>query len=169
MDALKAMGAVAGLGGLALGVFLLLFRDFIRRFLATFPGVSRTHAFQLLRLFLILVWSIAVFGIVAWLVLELQSKAILPTPLVPTPGASATPAPSPSPETVTINYTVCLGEYERNCGFPHDVYLYCGGAPEAAAYFKDKCLRVDATAIGSHDGNKCGYTNVSVVCVRNKP
>src|ERR1700753_2380636 len=116
METLKAMGAVAGIGGLALGVFLLLNRDFIRRFFESFPGITKKQAFQLLRLFLILVWSIAVIGIIAFVILELQSKAVLPTPLVPTPSptASASPPPSPSPETVTINYTVCLGEYERN-------------------------------------------------------
>jgi len=68
---------------------------------------------------------------------------------------------------VAVHYTACLGEYERNCGFAHDVYLYCYA--DVPAYFKDKCLRVTASAIGSHDGNKCGYTNVSVLCTQKKP
>jgi hypothetical protein len=171
METLKAMGAVAGIGGLALGVVLILFRDVIRQILVKFPGISRQHAYQLIRLFLILVWSIGVIGIGAWVTLELQPKSIPPTPPAPTPSpvATSTPTPSPTPETVTVNYTVCLGEYERNCGFAHDVYLYCGGASEAEAYFRDKCLRVEAKQIGSRGGNKCGYANVSVVCVRKKP
>jgi hypothetical protein len=66
-----------------------------------------------------------------------------------------------------VHYTACLGEYERNCGFSHDVYLYCDTNVEA--YFKDKCVSVTARSIGSHDGNKCGYTNVSVLCTQRKP
>jgi hypothetical protein len=69
--------------------------------------------------------------------------------------------------TTTVQYKLCLGEYERNCGFEHDVYLYC--YTDVDAWAKGQCIRHTASAIGSHDGNKCGYTNVSVVCVKEVP
>lgn len=73
-----------------------------------------------------------------------------------------------SPEkVVTVQYRLCLGEYERNCGFDHDVYLYC--YTDVDAWASGRCLRHTATSIGSHDGNKCGYTNVSVACVQRAP
>ena len=72
METLKTMGAVAGIGGLALGVFLILFRDFLRKLLL--PQLGKDQAYRLLRLFLILVWSVAIVGIAAWVVLELRPK-----------------------------------------------------------------------------------------------
>lgn len=66
MDAkiLEALGQVAGIGGIALGVFLLLFRDVIRQ--KIFPQLTKNQAYRLLRLTLVLVWSVAVLGIAAW-------------------------------------------------------------------------------------------------------
>ncbi|WP_192253571.1 hypothetical protein [Mesorhizobium silamurunense] len=66
MDAavLKAVGQVAGIGGLALGVFLLLFREIIRK--KIFPKLPPAEAYRLLRLIVIAVWSVAVVGIAAW-------------------------------------------------------------------------------------------------------
>src|SRR5215213_9191974 len=66
MDAevLKTVGQIAGIGGLALGVFLLLFRDIIRKNI--FPQLGKTHAYRLLRLISILIFSIAALGIGAW-------------------------------------------------------------------------------------------------------
>ena len=52
----KSVGAVAGIGGLALGVFLLLFREFIRR--TFFPRLEKQDAYRLLRLFLVLVFQL---------------------------------------------------------------------------------------------------------------
>jgi hypothetical protein len=71
------------------------------------------------------------------------------------------------PPTVTVQFRLCLGEYERNCGFDHDVYLYC--YTDVDEWARGRCLRHTATSVGSHDGNKCGYTNVSVVCTQKKP
>lgn len=66
MDAgvLHAVGQVAGIGGLALGVFLLLFRDIIRKNI--FPRLPPAEAYRLLRLITGAVWSVAIIGIVAW-------------------------------------------------------------------------------------------------------
>lgn len=174
MDILKTMGAVAGIGGLALGVYLLLNKDFLRRFFESFPGVTRTHAFQLLRLFLILTWSIAVIGIIAFVVLELQSKSILPTPLVPTPTPTPvvipvptpTPAPPPPKPEITSEFVVCSGEYERNCP-AHHAYIYCYVDPATEA--AKSCKRYSVKTSQSKGGNKCGYTWTTFICVNEVP
>jgi len=66
MDAqiLKIVGQVAGIGGIAIGTFLLLFREVIRKNI--FSKLLKTHSYQLMRLLLILVWSVALAGIIAY-------------------------------------------------------------------------------------------------------
>jgi nitrate reductase gamma subunit len=64
MELLKTVGQIAGIGGIALGVFLLLFRDIIRK--KIFPALTKQQGFQLLMLISVLVWSIALAGIGAW-------------------------------------------------------------------------------------------------------
>jgi hypothetical protein len=63
-DVLKIVGQVAGIRGLALGVFLLLFRDIIRKNI--FPKLPPAEAYRLLRLITVAVWSVAIVGIAAW-------------------------------------------------------------------------------------------------------
>jgi hypothetical protein len=66
MDAklLEIVGQVAGIGGLALGVLLIVFRDIIRKNI--FPKLPSAQAYRLLRLIIGAVWSVAVIGIIAW-------------------------------------------------------------------------------------------------------
>lgn len=71
-EVLKVVGQVAGIGGVALGVFLLLFRDIIR--LKIFPELPPAEAYRLLRLITIAVWSVAVIGIGAWILVTLSGK-----------------------------------------------------------------------------------------------
>ena len=63
-ELLKVVGQVAGIGGLALGVFLLLFREVIRK--RIFPMLPPAQAYRLLRLIIVAVWSVAIVGIAAW-------------------------------------------------------------------------------------------------------
>ncbi len=63
-ELLKVVGQVAGIGGLALGVFLLLFREIIRK--KIFPMLPPAEAYRLLRLVIVAVWSVAIIGIAAW-------------------------------------------------------------------------------------------------------
>jgi hypothetical protein len=67
MDAqlLKTVGQVAGIGGVALSVFLLLFRDLLKKIAA--PGMTKEQWFRVVVIFMILVWSVALAGIGAWL------------------------------------------------------------------------------------------------------
>jgi hypothetical protein len=60
-EVLRMVGQIAGLGGLALGIFLLLFRQ-IR-----LPSATRRH----LTLFMWLVWSIAALGLICYTIGEL--------------------------------------------------------------------------------------------------
>jgi hypothetical protein len=66
MDAglLKTLGEILGIGGVALGVFFLLFREIIRK--SIFPTLKKDDAYRLLRLISVLIWSVAVIGIGAW-------------------------------------------------------------------------------------------------------
>jgi len=70
---LETVGQVAGIGGLALGVFLLLFRDLIRK--SIFPKLPAAEAYRLLRLITGAVWSVALVGIAAWVYVETQPPA----------------------------------------------------------------------------------------------
>jgi hypothetical protein len=72
-EVLKTVGQIAGIGGLALGVFLLLFRDIIRKNI--FPKLPAPEAYRLLRLITVAVWSIAVIGIGAWVFVSYGSRA----------------------------------------------------------------------------------------------
>jgi len=65
-ELLKIVGQIAGIGGIAFGVLLLLFRDVIRK--AIFPKLTKEQGYKIIVLFLILVWSVALFGIIAWLI-----------------------------------------------------------------------------------------------------
>ena len=72
VDILKIVGQIAGIGGLALGVFLILFKEVIRKNI--FPNLTKEQGFKIIKLVLILVWSIAVLGIAAWFFLELNKS-----------------------------------------------------------------------------------------------
>jgi hypothetical protein len=63
-ELIKTVGQVAGIGGIALGVFLLLFRDLIRK--QIFPTLAKREGYRLLRLIAVLIWSVALAGIGAW-------------------------------------------------------------------------------------------------------
>jgi len=69
---LEAVGKIAGIGGIALGVFLLLFRDVIRKNI--FPKLSDELAYRLIRQFMYLTFAIAAFGIAAWVYVTVQTR-----------------------------------------------------------------------------------------------
>lgn len=61
---LESLGQVAGIGGITLGVFLLLFRKLLETI--EVPGLTKAHWFKVIITFMILVWSVAILGIGAW-------------------------------------------------------------------------------------------------------
>ena len=81
LQVLQAVGKIAGIGGLALGVFVLLFEEVIRKNI--FPMLSDEHASGLIRQFMYLTFGVAVLGIAAWTVVALKGQ--------PSSGAGAAP------------------------------------------------------------------------------
>src|SRR3954453_16903835 len=73
LQVLKTVGQIAGIGGLALGVLLLLFKDIIRKNI--FPKLPAAEAYRLLRLITGAVWSVAIVGIVAWVYVQTREPA----------------------------------------------------------------------------------------------
>ena len=69
---LEVVGQVAGIGGLSLGVLLLLFREIIRKNI--FPNLTKTQAYSIIKLIVVLTFIVAAFGIVAWVYIELDSN-----------------------------------------------------------------------------------------------
>ncbi len=64
MESIVSFGRIAGIAGISVGVLLVLFRDFIRK--QIFSNLGPKHSFQILVIFLVLVWSVALAGIAAW-------------------------------------------------------------------------------------------------------
>jgi len=65
IELLKIVGQVAGIGGLALGTFILLFREILRK--AIFPTLTKAQAYRLLLLLSFFIWTLALAGIGAWM------------------------------------------------------------------------------------------------------
>jgi hypothetical protein len=63
-DLFKTMAEAAGIGGMALGVLMVLFRNIIRK--SIFPTLKEEHAYQLLQLITFLIFAISIAGIGAW-------------------------------------------------------------------------------------------------------
>lgn len=68
IELFKTLGQIAGIGGVALGVFLILFRELIRK--SIFSTLKKDDAFRLLRLIALLIWIVAIAGIAAWVFVE---------------------------------------------------------------------------------------------------
>jgi carboxypeptidase family protein len=67
-DILKVAGAVAGIGGIAIGTLLLIFREVIRKNI--FSTLTKSDSYRLMWWILILVWSVALVGIAAYVYVE---------------------------------------------------------------------------------------------------
>jgi hypothetical protein len=65
IDILKIVGQIAGIGGIAFGVFLLLFREVIRKNI--FPTLTKEQSYRILRLLLVLTFFIGLTGVGAWI------------------------------------------------------------------------------------------------------
>ncbi|WP_305822207.1 hypothetical protein, partial [Massilia brevitalea] len=62
---LVALGKVGGIAGVSLGIFLVVYRDVLRK--KIFAKLPTKESYQLLRLIIVLTWTIAVLGLAAWL------------------------------------------------------------------------------------------------------
>ena len=71
-DLLKSLGQIAGIAGIAVGVLLVVFRDIIRK--EIFPRLTKAQSFKVLTLIIITVWSVALVGVGAWVLVELKQR-----------------------------------------------------------------------------------------------
>jgi Mg2+/Co2+ transporter CorB len=67
-EQLIQLAKVAGIGGLAFGVLVLIFREVIRK--QIFPTLPPRQAYRLLRLIVVLTFTIALVGLIGWVYLE---------------------------------------------------------------------------------------------------
>jgi glucan phosphoethanolaminetransferase (alkaline phosphatase superfamily) len=67
-DILTALGKVAGVGGIALGVFLLIFQGVLEKNFLPQAGLSADQAFAVILSLMIITFGVAAIGIIAWLI-----------------------------------------------------------------------------------------------------
>lgn len=66
MEVVAQFGGIAGLAGLGLGICLIIFRDIISK--SIFASFTKKQSYDIIRLIIILIWSLAVIAVLAWLV-----------------------------------------------------------------------------------------------------
>lgn len=69
---ISKVGQVAGIGGIALAILLLLFRDVIRKNI--FPMLGQAQAYRLIKLVVLLTFSISALGLAAWVYMQTRAK-----------------------------------------------------------------------------------------------
>ena len=77
---LRSLGKVAGLGGIALGVFLLIFQGVLQKQFLPQAGLASAQAFAIILSLMILTFGVAGIGVIAWLV----GRTVGPKVSVPT-------------------------------------------------------------------------------------
>jgi hypothetical protein len=65
---LSSVGKVAGLGGIALGVFLLIFQGVLKEQFLPQAGLGQSQAFAVILSLMILTFGVAGIGVIAWLI-----------------------------------------------------------------------------------------------------
>jgi hypothetical protein len=65
---LRFLGKTAGLGGIALGVFLLLFQGVLQKQFLPQAGLGSAQAFAVILSLMILTFGVAGIGVIAWLI-----------------------------------------------------------------------------------------------------
>jgi len=85
LDVLRVVGEIAGIGGLALGVFLLLFRQLIQK--SIFARLTKGQSHHLITLFMLLTFFVTLAGIAAWIYAQFLVSI--------TPKGNAKPATAP--------------------------------------------------------------------------
>jgi len=79
-EILGAVGKIAGLAGLALGVFLLVFQGVLSKDIIPDLGLRPENAYQIIVALMILTFGIAAIGILCWLVSQGDPKKPVPLP-----------------------------------------------------------------------------------------
>ena len=76
LEILKVAGQIAGIGGLAVGAIVLIYRDVIAKNI--FPSLTKAQSYSLLKLVVILSWSVAMSGIGAWTYVSVNTDKLTP-------------------------------------------------------------------------------------------
>jgi len=71
-EAIKVFGQVAGIGGLAVGVFLYVARDIIRK--EIFPTLTKKQSSRIILMLAFMAWTTALAGIASWTYISVQSR-----------------------------------------------------------------------------------------------
>ncbi len=72
LDLLKTVGQVAGIGGIALGIFLLICKELIRK--AIFPKLTKQQSSKIILSIAFMAWTVALAGIGAWVYVNKTSS-----------------------------------------------------------------------------------------------
>ena len=169
VDILKTVGGIAGIGGLGLGVFLLLSRTWLEKLII--PALGRKQAYQLMLVFILLVWSIAVIGIAAYVYIEVSSRRPHSSP-PPVPVSTVAPLPTPIPpppspptkvEPAVEVIRLCRSFYS-SCRKTFDVAIKCEDS--ANRWATDNCTKSSVELSDIYPGGPCGNDIYTVRCVR---
>ena len=68
LELFKILGQIAGIGGIAFGTLLIIFREIVRK--KIFPNLTKEQGYKLFRLIIILVFMVAIAGISSWTYIE---------------------------------------------------------------------------------------------------
>jgi hypothetical protein len=98
-DLFKVVGTVAGIGGIALASVVYIFREVIRK--QIFPQLTKEHAYKLLNRIIVLTFIIGVFGVLAYLLVNLRDGNNNNIKNV-----SSEPPPTPTPAKADLSGTV---------------------------------------------------------------
>jgi hypothetical protein len=157
---LVSLGKVAGIGGIALGVLFLLFRQILQKQYLPQLGLNGAQSFHIIIAILVFTFGIAAIGILAWIiargatgpvpnrtVLILTVFAVLVLFIAAKVGsnddgdnnrATSTPSPTPIPATPTPPrkyFTEKLDVHERDADSSHGVNIktqFIGIGPNGA-------------------------------------
>jgi hypothetical protein len=164
LDLIVELGKIASIGGIALGVFVLLFRDFIRK--QIFPQLNRQQAYRTLNLFLFFVWSLAMAGLAAWYFTQMQiraNEASRDAPVPPPPPAQAQTTP---PTQSARFYKLCIGEHRTECVKRYVSFDEHIGCSDPKAWAALRCSNNPLpTVYNNQNGNRCGYAVAEFQCI----
>lgn len=184
---LATLGRIAGLAGIAIGIFFLLYSGLIQYLLRKTADLDPPEAYAAFHSLTILIFGISAIGIITWLL----SRSVSPKSPVPTSSvlaltvliisvlgmsayvgtipvtshadAQLPPPPAPRAPPQRVNFLVCVGQYPQGCP-QNSVHLGCGSSIESWA--KSQCNSVQITKRADTPGNQCGYYVADVSCER---
>lgn len=184
---LSSLGRAAGLAGVGLGVFVLLFQGVLQKEFLPKAGLGSGQAFAVIMALMILTFGIASIGMIAWLLSRnVGPRAPVPAPALgilsvlivvvlgstmyvaaqakpdpPIPPATAAAAPPSVAGSITADYRVCIAGEPGACP-PGAVHLGCG-AP-VGAWAQKACASYSQSTVEQSPGSMCEYRLIEIKC-----